>query len=48
MLSWLAGKMIARNMKAIRAGDPGPTLAMDAEDIKFHLPGQELVRAGGE
>ena len=23
MLSWLAGKMIARNMKSMRAGDPG-------------------------
>jgi hypothetical protein len=35
MLSWLAKQMIARNMKSIRAGDAGPTLAMDADDVKF-------------
>ena len=46
MLSWLAGKMIARNMSAIRAGDPGPTLAMDAEDIKFTFPGESSFAPG--
>jgi hypothetical protein len=40
MLSWLAGKMIARNMRSMRAGDPGPTLAMDADDIRFTFPGE--------
>jgi hypothetical protein len=46
MLSWLAGKMIARNMKAVRAGDAGPTLAMDAEDIKFTFPGESSFAPG--
>ncbi len=46
MLSWLAEKMIARNMKSIRAGDPGPTLAMDAGDIKFTFPGDSSFAPG--
>lgn len=46
MLSWLAGKMIARNMESIRAGDPGPTLAMDANDIKFTFPGESSFAPG--
>jgi hypothetical protein len=46
MLSWLAGKMIARNMKSIREGDPGPTLAMDAEDVKFSFPGGNSFAPG--
>jgi ketosteroid isomerase-like protein len=39
MLSWLAKRMIARNMAKIREGDPGPTLRMDAEDVRFRFPG---------
>jgi hypothetical protein len=39
MLSWLAKKMIARNMERARAGDIGPTLRMDAEDVRFRFPG---------
>lgn len=39
MLSWLAKKMIARNMERASAGDIGPTLKMDAEDIRFRFPG---------
>ena len=46
MLSWLAGKMIARNMKAVRAGDPGPALAMDAEDIELTFPGESSFGPG--
>jgi ketosteroid isomerase-like protein len=46
MLSWLAEKMIARNMKSMRAGDPGPTLAMDADDIKFTFPGNSSFAPG--
>jgi ketosteroid isomerase-like protein len=46
MLSWLAEKMIARNMKSMRAGDPGPTLAMDAEDIRFTFPGDSSFAPG--
>jgi ketosteroid isomerase-like protein len=44
MLSWLAGKMIDRNMKAMRAGDPGPTLAMDADDVRFTFPGDSSFK----
>ncbi len=39
MLSWLAKKMIARNMERASAGDIGPTLKMDAEDVEFRFPG---------
>ncbi len=38
--------MIARNMKSIRAGDAGPTLAMDAEDVKFRFPGASSFAPG--
>jgi ketosteroid isomerase-like protein len=48
MLSWLAGKMIARNMRLIRAGDAGPTLAMDADDIKFTFPGESSFAPGAK
>jgi hypothetical protein len=46
MLSWLAGKMIARNMAAIRAGDLGPTLALEADDIEFTFPGDSSFAPG--
>ena len=46
MLSWLAEMMIARNMKSIRAGDVGPTLAMDADDVKFRFPGSSSFAPG--
>jgi ketosteroid isomerase-like protein len=39
MLSWLAKKMIARNMERASAGDIEPTLTMDAEDVRFRFPG---------
>jgi hypothetical protein len=39
MLSWLGKKIISHNMKRLRAGDPGPTLRMDATDIRFSFPG---------
>lgn len=38
--------MIARNMRAARAGDPGPTLAMDADDIRFTFPGDSSFAPG--
>ena len=46
MLSWLAGKMIARNMAAIRAGNLGPTLALEADDIRFAFPGDSSFAPG--
>lgn len=39
MLSWLAKKMIARNMERASAGDIEPTLKMDHEDVHFRFPG---------
>ncbi len=39
MLSWLAKKLISRNMARIREGDIGPTLRLDAKDIRFRFPG---------
>lgn len=46
MLSWLAKKMIARNMAKASEGDLGPTLATDAEDVRFRFPGDSSW--GGE
>jgi ketosteroid isomerase-like protein len=39
MLSWLAKKMITRNMARASEGDLAPTLRMDAEDVRFTFPG---------
>jgi ketosteroid isomerase-like protein len=39
MLSWLAKRLIDRNMRALREGDPGPTLQMDSAEISFRFPG---------
>ncbi len=39
MLSWIAKRMIARNMAKASAGEIGPTLKMDAEDVRFRFPG---------
>lgn len=39
MLSWLGKRLIARNMRKLREGDPGPTLQLDAKDIRFTFPG---------
>jgi ketosteroid isomerase-like protein len=46
MLSWLAKKMIARNMAKASAGDLGPTLRLDAEEVRFRFPGDSSW--GGE
>jgi ketosteroid isomerase-like protein len=46
MLSWLAKKMIARNMAQASAGELGPTLRLDAEDVRFRFPGDSSW--GGE
>ncbi len=39
MLSWLAHQLISHNLRRLNAGDPGPTLRMDAEDVLFTFPG---------
>jgi ketosteroid isomerase-like protein len=46
MLSWLAKRLIVRNMQSLRQGDVGPTLRMDAADVKFRFPGDSSW--GGE
>jgi ketosteroid isomerase-like protein len=40
MRSWLARKLVERQMAALRAGDCGPTLKMDADDVCLHFPGE--------
>jgi|RhiMetdeSRZDD1v2_1073273.scaffolds.fasta_scaffold698015_2 ketosteroid isomerase-like protein len=39
MISWLAKRILSRNMARIREGDYGPTLRLDAKDVKFRFPG---------
>jgi ketosteroid isomerase-like protein len=37
--SWIAKKLLSRNMARIRAGDIEPTLRLDAQDVRFRFPG---------
>lgn len=39
MISWLAKQLMAHNMKRLNAGDPAPTLRLEAEDVRFRFPG---------
>jgi ketosteroid isomerase-like protein len=39
MLSWLAKQLLAYNLRRLNAGDPGPTLRLDADDVVLHFPG---------
>ena len=39
MLSWLVKQLISRVMARTRAGDIGPTLMLDAPDVRFVFPG---------
>jgi hypothetical protein len=39
MQSWLAKKIISRNMAALNAGDYGPQLRSVADDVHFRFPG---------
>lgn len=39
MFSWLAKRMISRNMASVRAGDYKPLLRLDAKDVRFRFPG---------
>jgi ketosteroid isomerase-like protein len=39
MLSWLTKKVLDHNMHRLNAGDPGPTLRLDAKDVVFRFPG---------
>jgi ketosteroid isomerase-like protein len=39
MQSWIAQKVLGYNMRRLNAGDPRPTLRLDAEDVQFVFPG---------
>ena len=39
MLSWLAKRVLSRNMARVRAGDYQPLLRLDAKDVRFRFPG---------
>jgi ketosteroid isomerase-like protein len=39
MQSWLAKKIVTRNMARVRAGDYGPQLRLVAKDVRFRFPG---------
>lgn len=39
MLSWLANRMVSRSMARTRAGDIGPTLRMESDDVRLRFPG---------
>jgi hypothetical protein len=40
MLSWLAKKLLGRDMARIRAGDYTPQLRRVADDVRFRFPGK--------
>jgi hypothetical protein len=37
--NWLVMKLLDRNMRALNAGDTGPTLRLEAKDVHFRFPG---------
>jgi ketosteroid isomerase-like protein len=39
MVSWITKQLISRVMKATREGNIGPTLMLDAENVRFVFPG---------
>jgi ketosteroid isomerase-like protein len=39
MLSWLAKRLLERNMARLREGDYAPLLRLDADDVRFRFPG---------
>lgn len=39
MLSWLVKRVLSHNMARANAGDIGPTLRLDAKDVRFRFPG---------
>jgi ketosteroid isomerase-like protein len=39
MVSWLAKRLLDRNLSHLNAGDYRPLLRMDADDIRFRFPG---------
>jgi hypothetical protein len=45
MFSWLAKQVIARNPARLPAGDSGPTLRPDPQDVSFRFPGEQPTLA---
>jgi ketosteroid isomerase-like protein len=39
MQSWLGKRLVSYTMSRTRAGDIGPTLRLDADDVTFRFPG---------
>jgi ketosteroid isomerase-like protein len=39
MLSWVAKRILTRNMAKLRAGDYRPILRLDAKNVRFRFPG---------
>jgi ketosteroid isomerase-like protein len=39
MISWFAHRLLAYNLRRLNAGDPGPALRLDAEDVVLRFPG---------
>jgi ketosteroid isomerase-like protein len=37
--NWLAMQLLTHNLRALNAGDLGPTLRLDATDVHFRFPG---------
>jgi ketosteroid isomerase-like protein len=40
MLSWLTKKVVTHTMSRLSAGDPRPTLLLDAPDVRMTFPGE--------
>jgi ketosteroid isomerase-like protein len=46
MVSWLAKRLISYNMARLRAGDPRPTLRLEADDVTMRFPGENSWAPG--
>jgi hypothetical protein len=46
MVSWLGKRLISYNLSRLRAGDPGPILRMDADDVQLRFPGESSWAPG--
>jgi hypothetical protein len=45
MLSWLAKRILSRNMARLREGDYRPLLRGDAKHVRFRFPGDSSFAA---
>jgi ketosteroid isomerase-like protein len=45
MLSWLGKQVLSYTMKRLRAGDAGPSLRMESDDIRMVFPGTSSFAA---